>query len=355
MRKRRNVHGYRWVQELIDRHGTARRYFRKPGCRRQALPHGCDYHSDEFRTAYNDALEGREVPKTEIGADRTITGTISHLVVRYYESAAFRQLDRKTQRDRRSILERMRVAHGDKPVRLLHRDAIKSMQLKMLDHPHAANKWLKVMRMILNLAMDMGLRTDNPTAGVKLLKTAAGGYKAWSDDDVAAFEAVHPIGTMQRNALVLLLSTACRRGDAIAFGWQHVIRDGTKLRYSQGKNRAHYDTAMVIPIAPKLADVIAALPRDRLTFLVNDQGRPFTGDGFGRWFGAASKAAGLVGLSAHGLRKTAAVRLLAGGLDLKRIAAVTGHRSLSQLEVYLRSAEQEMLASSTAEHLGRTA
>ncbi len=56
------------------------------------------------------------------------------------------------------------------------------------------------------------------------------------------------------------------------------------------------------------------------------------------------KAAGLEGLTFHGLRYTAAARLAEAGCSLKEIAAVTGHRSLSMIEKYSRDADQKRLA-----------
>ena len=73
-------------------------------------------------------------------------------------------------------------------------------------------------------------------------------------------------------------------------------------------------------------------------------GRPFGGSNFRHYFGAVMKDAGLMGLTFHGLRYTAAANLAEAGCSNKEIAAITGHRSLAMIEKYTRGADQERLA-----------
>ena len=47
---------------------------------------------------------------------------------------------------------------------------------------------------------------------------------------------------------------------------------------------------------------------------------------------------------AHGLRKAAARRLAEAGCSASEIAAITGHRTLAEVERYTRAADQERLA-----------
>jgi hypothetical protein len=92
-----------YVHEYRDRHGKLRRYFRKPGFKRIALP-GLP-GSDEFMTAYQLALAGLSA-RREIGAGRTKPGTVNAAIVGYYSSLAFRSFAPGTQKMRQAILER---------------------------------------------------------------------------------------------------------------------------------------------------------------------------------------------------------------------------------------------------------
>src|SRR5262249_22774848 len=56
-------------------------------------------------------------------------------------------------------------------------------------------------------------------------------------------------------------------------------------------------------------------------------------------------------LSPHGLRKAACVRLAHAGCSTKEIAAISGHKSLHEIERYTRDAEQARLARSAMARL----
>ena len=59
---------------------------------------------------------------------------------------------------------------------------------------------------------------SDPTAGVRNPKRKSGpGFRAWTEDDVIAYERRWPIGTRQRVWLDVLLYTGC--GAAMRSGW----------------------------------------------------------------------------------------------------------------------------------------
>jgi len=81
----------------------------------------------------------------------------------------------------------------------------------------------------------------------------------------------------------------------------------------------------------------------RVTYLVNELGRPFTANGFGNKFRDWCVAAGVPG-RAHGLRKAAATRLADNGATPHEIMAITGHKTRKEVERYTRAANQRKLA-----------
>jgi integrase len=167
----------------------------------------------------------------------------------------------------------------------------------------------------------------------------AQGFRTWTEEDIAAFEARHPAGTRARLALALLLYTAQRRSDVVRLGRQHV-RDGV-IEVRQQKT----SVALVIPLHPALAAILDATPNKHLTFLVTRDGKPFTPPGFTNWFRDMCKLAGLPrGLSAHGLRKAACRRLAEAGCSANMIAAVSGHVSLREIQRYTAAADQARMA-----------
>lgn len=325
------VHGY------ADRNGKARYYFRRAGFKRIALP-GLPY-SPEFMEAHSAAMAGRQIASQEIGAARTVPGTINALVVAYFNSTAFHALSPATKTTYRGLIERFRREHGDKRIATLDRRAVCALVGHKASTPAAAGNLLRILRILMRLAIDMGIRQDDPTTGVRPPKVRSDGFYAWSEDDIARFQACHPTGTRARLALDLLLLTGQRRGDVVRMGRQH-IRNGV-LMVRQQKTRA--DVAIPVPI--ELRASIEAACKDHLTFLVTSNGKPFTAAGFGNWFKETCQQAGLPsGCSAHGLRKAAARRLAEAGCTTHQIMAITGHKTLREVARYTESVDRTKLA-----------
>jgi integrase len=277
-----------------DRHGKRRVRFRRGGVSTY-LP-GIPW-SEEFMRARAAALE----PVSNIGASgRTIPGSFNALIVSYYRTD-FRRLKSSTQRLWRNIIERFRSAHGSKPVARLERKHVKEI-VGTKAKPQAANNLLKVLRVLLTHAVEIGMIKSNPALSINRYKSQGDGFHVWTESEIARFEERHPIGSMARLAFALLLYTAQRRSDVIRLGWQHVESDCVAVRQEKT------DTALLIPIHPELARVLAAVPKTDLTFLRSARGKPFTAGGFGNWFRARCNEASLPQCSAHGLRKAAATR-----------------------------------------------
>jgi integrase len=287
---------------------------------------------------YAAALDGVKERDANIGAARTIPGSVDALCVAYYRSPDFLRLKTSTQAVRRNIIDKFRAAHGTKPVRGLRRAHVAEIIGAKAATPEAANNLRKVLRVILNYAVSIDMIAANPTIGVAKYQTRSDGYHTWTEDEIAKFEAVHAVGTRARLALALLLYTAQRRSDVVHMGRQHVPAGAIAVR--QDKT----GTALMIPMHPELARALASVPRTNMTFLTTERGAPFTSAGFGNWFRDQCDAAGLPQCSAHGLRKAAATRLANAGCSANQIAAITGHKSLGEIAHYTRAADQQRLA-----------
>jgi integrase len=324
------------VQQFIAR-GRVYYYFRKPGSERVRLP-GLP-GSAEFMTAYQLALDS--APRIEIGAGRTVPGSVSAVVARYYASADFKHLSPDTRRYRHNVIEKFRARFGESPIRLLQRPHLVAMA-ERIEKPFARKNWLKAMRAFLQYAVEIGMRSDDPSHGMKISLPKSDGWRTWGEEQIAIFRRHHPIGTLARRAFELLLNTAQRRGDVIRMGRQHLHAGvkGPVLRVRQSKTGRN----LRIPVLPELMTVIEATPADNMTFLTTAFGRPFTAAGFGNWFREQCDACGLHGFSAHGLRKAACTRLADAGCTPHEIAAISGHRSLSEVARYTRDTDQEAMA-----------
>jgi integrase len=293
--------------------------------------------SREFIEAYQRALDSQQMPT---GAARTKQGTVNAAIVGYYDSMMFfGSLAPSTQAIRRQILERFRTDHGDKPIALLPKRFI-VLTIGKLKSSVAIN-WLSAIRHLMQYAVSANMCEVDPTQGIKLKTPKSDGIYTWSEQDIAAYEAAHGVGTKARLALALGLYTGQRRGDVLRMGRQH-IRDGI-LSVKQQKTGVE----LRIPVHPDLRAIIDATPGDHLTFLTTRTGKPYAGDNFSEQFRAWCKAARLSEeCSFHGLRKAACRRLAEAGCSVNEIAAVSGHATLREVQRYTKAVDQERMARS---------
>jgi integrase len=323
----------KYTRAYIDHTGKPRFYLRRKGCRQIALP-GLPW-SPEFMAVYEQAMSGVEL----IITNRIKLGTIDALVHSYLNSVTFNDLAAETKRTRRNVLTRFAKEHGDKRAAMLKREHVMAMFTKKADKRFAARNWLKTVRVLMTFAVSNGLLKEDPTLGIKNLSGETKGYRTWDEDDIAAFEARHPIGTRERLALELLLCTAQRRSDVVRMGRQHIRNGAIEVRQQKT------GTTLAIPIHPDLQAALDAMPSNHLTFLTTGFGKPFTAAGFTNWFREACNAAGLPkGTSAHGLRKAACRRLAEAGCSANVIASISGHASLGEVARYTRAVDQARMA-----------
>lgn len=265
---------------------------------------------------------------------------MSALIGTYLNSVGFKNLAPETQRARRNILERFREEHGHKRVATLQREHVQKMVNSKSGTPSAARNFLNTLRMLMALAVETGLRSDDPTFGVKRLKIKTAGFRTWTEEDIAAFEDKHPVGTKARLAMALMLYTGQRRSDIVYMGHQNLRNDAIELR--QRKT----GTTLLIPIHPNLQEILDATPSGHLPFLTTSSGKPFaSAASFGNWFGDRCREAGLPkGTAAHGFRKAACRRLAEAGCSASEIMAISGHKTLSEVQRYCAAADQARMA-----------
>jgi integrase len=326
----------KYVKEYLDRHGKPRRYFRRPGFKKVALPGALG--SVEFRAAYEAALDGKELlasPKS-----KAVAGTVDALVLSYLQSLDFLRLKASTQAVYRRLAEDFREKNGAIRVAGIESRHIRALMAKRIETPEAANNLLRIIRALMKHAIDLDLRQDNPATAIRKLRSRSEGFHTWEESEIAQFESTHALGTRARLAFALLLYTGQRRSDVVRMGRQH-IKAG-KIEVVQDKTGKR----LILSVHNRLQEAIDATPSNHLTFLTTANGKPFTANGFGNFFKDCCREAGLPdNCAAHGLRKLMTTRLANAGNSANQIAAVTGHATLSEVSRYTRAANQETLAS----------
>jgi integrase len=256
---------------------------------------------------------------------------------------------------RRGILDAISERAGDFRFADMEPRHVAKLRDEKADQPDAANGRVKALRQLFAWAgsPEYGYATKNPARDVAYLRSKnPDGFRAWSEDDVAKYEAQHPVGTKARLALDLLLYTGVRRSDVVKLGPQ-MERDG-KLVFSETKGRARIVKTHELPILPPLRASIDGTPIGHLVYLITPQGRPHSAKAFGGWFKRRCREAGLdADLAAHGLRKLGATRCAEAGATEYELMALFGWSSSKLAGLYTRKANRAKLEAGAAPLLMR--
>jgi integrase len=324
----------------IDRHGARRVRFRTRTV--SAYLTGAPW-TEEFMRQYAALKDRVEAKRADgVGGERSGPGSINALIASY-RRLVFPTLAPTTRAMRNNILERFGREHGGKRVAHLQHEHVASIIAAKAATPHAANNLRKVLRHMLDHAVDLRLIENNPAARVRKLKTAGEGLHCWTDDEIERYRAHWRIGTQMRLAMELAFETTSRRADVTRIGPQHrrTTPDGEVLDLRHSKN----DSRAVIPLTDELRDAIDAMPVKHLTYLHTKHGAPRSPKALGGDFRQWCDAAGLPKrCSIHGLRKAGAVRLADAGASAPEIMSITGHKSLAEAQRYVTKSDKAKLA-----------
>jgi integrase len=262
---------------------------------------------------------------------RIRAGSVSDAIARYYSDNAFMDLRPATQAVYRGVLERFRAKFGNDPIRAFDAQRIARLMNAMRHKPHAAARLRKLLTQLFTIARRERLvpGTFDPVKDTRPPKAESEGYHRWTEDELAKFEAKHPLGTKPRLAFALLLYGAQRSADVRFL--THTAVAGGRIRLKQSKT----STAVDVPVIEPLREALEAGPLGELLILENRDGKAFSAKGFYNMVKRACIAASLPHCSAHGLRKAAARRCRDAGCSHDEGMAITGHKTLRE---YLRYA-----------------
>jgi integrase len=330
------------LQRRVSRHGKVVWYVRMG---RGALVRikGV-FGTPEFDAAYQAAVRGEKVVGERVHHAKD---TLGWLVDLYLTSKdGWGGLSKSTQARRLPQLKQILKTSGLYPLSSVDRQGLIAGRDKR-NAPSQARTFVMTMRSLFKWAVDNTLVTDNPTIGITITMPETDGHIPWTEEDFRRYEALYPRGTAERVMLDVYAYTGLRRGDAARVGKQHV-KDGVITIKTE-------KTGMVvsIPILPELQATLDAGPVGDMTFNVGRYGLPLTARGLGRKFGAACRAAGLVGRSAHGLRKAAADRAVENGATGAQLNAIFGWTGSQMASLYTEKADRAAMARQAMNKLGR--
>ena len=319
------------------------------------LPFGPD--DPRFQSAYIAARAGLKTDSTELKIIPN-AGTVGWLVTAYLahlrsqvqngQASALTLKQRKPMGDK--LIDHTSTSgtstgriYRDLPLMIPPHELI-AYRDSLMATPGAAHNTFKFIKAMYAWAVERGHCPLNPAAGIKVAYKNQGGAIPWTIADLEAFKERHPFGTTAHLFLTLFMFTACRISDGIILGRENekTINGTPWLSWQPDKAGSKI---VEIPVLPPLQRALAARKVIGTTFILTDQGKPYTTDqGMGRKLKQWCSEAGIEGKTSHGIRKAAGHLLALHGATQYEIMAVHGHANASTSQVYTKDVERLALA-----------
>jgi integrase len=206
----------------------------------------------------------------EVERPKARPGTLAWLVADYRASAEWKAKSPKTRENQGRYLDLIAEKNGDRSVSGVRPVHVYKLRDQLADTPGKANVWLSVFGSIMRHAIRLGLRDDNPTAAVPILRT--GEHEPWPADMLRVCLA--QATPMTRLAIVTGLCSGQRIGDCVRmqYGW---IGGGIMQFTQQKVRRGGVTKDVAIPMHPFWIEELAKLPRRAVTLLYERTGAPF--------------------------------------------------------------------------------
>lgn len=310
------------------------------------IPLPSDRHSPEFWSAIRQA-QGLGGPVATDTFGVMLDGFLAHIDAG--GSVSGKPLTVGTIDQYKRALRLSRAAWGDLPAKGLRPVHIQAVMDGLATLPGKANNFLSAMRALSRWARVRDHIDHSLTEGVKPYSTD-GGHRPWTEDQINA--ALTKLKGVIRRGVVLYMYTGMRGSDAVRLGRTHIDDGGFDLTTQKQKRDVW------CPIVPELAAEMATWEDRSGPFLFHEggraDGRRYTRKKFSEHFAEArDEIPELAGVTLHGLRATAIVRLRREGLNPLQIQDIVG-MSLAMIERYCRFADRKLSGQAALLSLKRT-
>lgn len=301
--------------------------------------------SPEFLARYAEAVKSKGKPHV-----RAKSGSIAGVIEAFQVSTHHASLSEGYRAVMRRHMDAIKDSYGTAPMASLEARHIRKDLAGLEAHPAGAR--LKAWRILCKLALDNGWSAIDAAAVVKPPATRkSDGHPVWTLDDIDAFRDRWPVGTVQRLCFELVYWTGARTIDAVRLSPSMV--DAGVLEFVQSKTggKAYVPWTCALPtwahgFDADRAALMACLPRARFTYLETSEGKTRTKKGLSNAISDGARKAG-VGKSAHGLRKARLTRIAEAGGSAHAIMSWGGHKTLSEAQEYIQTADRRRLVMST--------
>ncbi len=237
-------------------------------------------------------------------------------------------------------LEKVIIRHllehfSGKPLEAIRPEDIEHYKMKRLKKvkPATLNRELRVLRALLNKAVQWGHIDESPFKYVKLLKEPPGRIRYLSTDELRRLLAVLGDGHL-RTIVLIALNTGMRKGEILSLRWKDIDFERRLIILKQTKT----NQLRIVPMNDIVYHaLLAAKPKN-----AHPQDRVFQIKSFKRSWKTALKKAGIHDFRFHDLRHTFASYLVMKGIDLRTVSELLGHRTLKMVYRYSHLNEERL-------------
>lgn len=170
--------------------------------------------------------------------------------------------------------------------------------------------------------VSQGLATRDPCASLVRPRPDTPERRALTREQAEALIRACQPPDRHEAGLLLALMAGLRRSECCALLWSDVDLDGRTVRVRGTKTEA---SDAVVPISPRLTDILAAMPRSGPTVMAGPHGEPMDPHAFSHWWRLHRAGYGLDGYTLHELRHTFATRLAENGVHPAAMAKLVRH------------------------------
>lgn len=268
---------------------------------------------------------------TKARPSKTKNETLGWLVDQYHSSADFQKLRPSTRRDYERIFGAIKLEFGSLPLGGVSAKGARTIFLNWRDGmrstPRSADLHLAILARIMSWGANREMIVRNP------LERAGRLHDGGSRKDVvwmpSQIEKLLTEGAPQIVSVAkLALWTMQRQGDVLTM--PSIAYDSGRLWITQGKTGAR----VCVRPAEEIVSMLEAA-KDRQRILVNSYGENWTSSGFRATWRRELKRLKIKGVTFHDLRGTGITYAYANGMDVERIAEISGH-SKAECEAIIR-------------------
>jgi len=235
------------------------------------------------------------------------------------------------EKDQQIFNYRLKTEFGDLKLDEITRQAAQGYLTRLIEDeklaPATANHHVKLLRQVLNIALDWEVISKNPVAKVRLLPISNNAERYMTEEQLGKLLEVLATYPARNacNVALFLLSTGARLNEALSAKWENIDREHRLWRIPAADSKSKRVRAVPLgDVALEVLDQLGSEGKHEYLF-VKKNGKRYRH--LHQVWSRIRKQAGMPWLRVHDLRHAAAQLMINAGRTLYEVQAVLGHAS----------------------------